>query len=149
MPHVSRFPLPKETWEKTIKLFLEGLSKAKDRQAAENFVNGFLTPTEKIMLAKRFAIFYLLEKGVEGGKIAQVLKVSTATISRLNLWWRNLSAESKKLLRQIMVKREIKNLFVDTLKSLYYGPFPGKGRSWKGWGEITRQWEREQKHPLR
>lgn len=149
MPQVSKIPLRKEIWEKAFGLFLEGLVEAKDKRVAKVFVESFFTPTERIMFTKRFAIFFLLEKGTKREEIASLLKVSTATVSRLGIWWRGLSSESKRLLRRLMLKKEIKNLFVDTLKSLYYGPFPPKGRDWKRWGREKWRWEREKKEPLR
>jgi len=118
MPHVSRFPLKKRVWEKVFRLFLEGLKEAKNKQEIESFLEGFFAPTERVMLAKRFAAFFLLEKGVEGREIAEILKISTGTVSRLKLWWNNLPSESKKLLQRLILKKEIKNLFADTFKTI-------------------------------
>lgn len=149
MPQVSRFPLKREVWEKISGLFFQALVAANNKKAAQVFVEGFLAPTERVMLAKRFAVLFLLEKGVEGAEIANFLKMSTSTVSRLRLWQKNLDAQQRELLRRILLKREVKNLLIDILKTfLYEGP-PPKGADWKKRGQEKWRWEMEQKEPLR
>ena len=63
-----------EIFEKTI----TDLRKAED---VRNFITDLLTPTEKIMLAKRLAIAVLLAKECDYRNISKTLKVSFATIN--------------------------------------------------------------------
>jgi hypothetical protein len=53
----------------------------------------------------RFAIFFLLEKEIEGKGIARILKVSTSTVSRLKLWKKSLKEEQTKILERIILKK--------------------------------------------
>lgn len=149
MPQVSRSPLKKEVWDRISGLFFQALVVANDKKAAKAFSEGFLTPTERIMLAKRLAVFFLLEKGVEGQEIANFLKVSTSTVTRLRIWQSNLDNQQRKLLRKILLKREVKNLLVDIFKTFLYGGLPPKGADWKKWGKEKWRWEMEQQEPLR
>jgi len=149
MPQVSRFPLDKKVWEKIFELFLEGIVASKDKEAANFFVDAFLAPTEKVMLAKRFAIFFLLEKETEGKEIARILKVSTSTVSRLKLWKKSLKKGQTKILERIILKREIKNLLGDVLNLFAYGGLPPKGRSWQEWGRKKWLLKKERKSLLR
>ncbi len=50
------------------------------------FLEAFLSDTEKMMLAKRLAIVYLLSERVEESKISETLNVTRETVARLRLW---------------------------------------------------------------
>lgn len=52
----------------------------------ERYIFDLLTPTERIMLAKRLAIAAFLIEGLPYHAISEMLKVSTSTIGRVNLW---------------------------------------------------------------
>ena len=150
MPHISRKPLKKEVWARVFDLFLEGVALTKSTKEAKLFVTGFLTPTEQIMLAKRFAVFFLLEKKVAPVEIGEVLNITLATIRRIDLWRKTLSEQQKKLIRRLLRRKEIRNLLVDTFKEFYYGrPIPPYGVDWREWWREKVKWEKEQKNPLR
>lgn len=148
MPHVSRWRLNKKVWQSVFDLFLEALARAKNKAEAEVFVTGFLAPTERIMLAKRFAIFFLLERGVERREIKETLKVSYATVSRTALWRDTLSKEQREFISRILRRREFKNFLVDSVKDIYYTA-PTRGTDWKRWGKGKFRWEMERKELIR
>ena len=64
--------------------FSTALEKSARKSWIKFFLNDFLTKTEKIMLAKRFAVIYLLSKDVPSSYIAEVLCMSPATIFRMS-----------------------------------------------------------------
>ena len=47
------------------------------------FLYDMLTPTERIMLSKRFAIIYMLTKGYSFSVIQETLRVSPSTVGRI------------------------------------------------------------------
>ena len=53
----------------------------KDPQEAETFLKDLLSKTEFLVIVKRLAAAYLLEKGKNYREIKDILKVSSATIS--------------------------------------------------------------------
>jgi len=57
------------------------LADLKKPEEVRQFLNDFLSPVEKIVIAKRLAIMIALEKGQSYGEIKQNLKVSSATIA--------------------------------------------------------------------
>ena len=85
MPHVSSKKLKKEDLNKLYSEFGIALEKSAKKSWLKFFLNDFLTRTEKIMLAKRFAVIYLLSKDVPPSYIAESLGMSPATISRMSL----------------------------------------------------------------
>lgn len=50
-------------------------------QETRVFLESFMTPTERVVFAKRLAIAWLLEQGASYDEINKQLKVSSATIS--------------------------------------------------------------------
>lgn len=86
MPQVSKNPVRKDTEKKIRKAFIKALVDIRSEREMERYIFDLLTPTERIMLAKRLAIAALLIEGLPYREIAERLKVSTATIGRVNLW---------------------------------------------------------------
>ncbi|PJA34257.1 MAG: hypothetical protein CO184_00370 [Candidatus Zambryskibacteria bacterium CG_4_9_14_3_um_filter_40_16] len=85
MPHISSKKLHKDYLQKIYGHFMSKLEGASKKGTAVSFFEDFLTPTEKIMFAKRFAVVYLLSKNLPPSYIAEVLLMSPATIYRMSL----------------------------------------------------------------
>jgi len=85
MPHISSKKLKSEHLQKLYNEFSIALEKSARKSWIKFFLNDFLTRTEKIMLAKRFAVIYLLSKDVPTSYIAEALCMSPATISRMSI----------------------------------------------------------------
>ena len=86
MPHISRNRLDKQAethLTNTLDLVLTNLTK---REEMKGFLLSFLTPTERLMLAKRLAIFILIREGLSESDIAQTLHVTRVTVSRMQLF---------------------------------------------------------------
>jgi len=83
MSQVSRNPISKTTNQEIQATLWWLLARLNDDSDIRDFLNCLLTKTEKIMLAKRLAIAFLLIKGYNYRDIGNVLKVSTATICRI------------------------------------------------------------------
>ena len=83
MTQLSRNPLGKETNQEIQAAFWWLLARLNNDFDIKNFLNGLLTKTEKIMLAKRLAIAFLLNREYIYRDISDVLKVSTTTVGRI------------------------------------------------------------------
>ena len=116
MPHVSRIQL-KKTLENqlinTLDLLLTKLSKKDD---VKKFLLSLLTPTERLMLAKRLTIIILLKEGLTESEIAKKIHVTRVTVSRLQLF---LEARGEgyeiamKILQNEKIMQELKMLLKD------------------------------------
>jgi len=128
MPHISSKKLKQEHLQKLYNEFSVALEKSARKSWVKIFLNDFLTRTEKIMLAKRFAVIYLLSKDVPASYIAESLRMSPATIFRMSLKY-DIGKYSS-LLKAI--KDENKDIWVIFEKILKAGlpPIAGRGR-WK------------------
>ncbi len=110
MPHVSRKKLSPKILDQLIDSLLFVLTDIKDKKEMGEFLNSFLSQTEKVMLAKRLAIVFLLEEKIEETKIADTLNVTQPTVSRMRLWheahgagyqWAITKIRKQKLLEEI------------------------------------------------
>ena len=128
MPHISSKKLKKEHLQKLYNEFSVALEKSARKSWVKIFLNDFLTRTEKIMLAKRFAVIYLLSKDVPASYIAEALYMSPATIFRMSLKY-DIGKYSS-LLKTM--KDDNKELWKILEKILRAGlpPIAGRGR-WK------------------
>ena len=85
MPHVSSKKLKRETLSKLYDEFGRAFEKSARESKTKLFLGDFLTKTEKIMLAKRFAVIYLLSQSIPMSYIAESLHMSYSTIFRMSL----------------------------------------------------------------
>lgn len=83
MPHVSSKKLKREHLQKLYNEFSIALEKSAKKSWLKFFLDDFLTHTEKIMLAKRFAVIFLLSNRVPVSYIAESLHMSETTIFRM------------------------------------------------------------------
>jgi len=72
--------------QKVFSLFSEVLVSLGKKEEVESFLVDLLSPTERIMLAKRLSIVLLLGRGYNYAEIGDVLKVSKDTIGRISTW---------------------------------------------------------------
>jgi uncharacterized protein YerC len=86
MPHVSRIKLDKKVEEKLINTLDLTLIKLTKEEEMKGFLTSLLTPTERLMLAKRLAMVILLKRGMSESKIRNTLKVTRATVDRMQLY---------------------------------------------------------------
>ncbi len=128
MPHVSSKKLKKEHLQKLYNEFGLALEKSAKKSWTKFFLSSFLTRTEKIMLAKRFAVIYLLSKDVPTSYISEALGMSPSTIARMSVKYE--VGKYSPLLKAI--RREDKNIWEILEKILRAGlpPIAGRGR-WK------------------
>ena len=85
MPRVSPRPLKKEIEKEITENLMWVFSQLKSEPAAKDFLDDFLTDEERLMLAKRLAVIYLLKEGFSYGKISEALKITPVTIGKIRL----------------------------------------------------------------
>lgn len=80
MVNISKNVLNTKIKEKINELLIVHVLRMKTKKQAKNLVYELLTPTERIQLAKRFAILSMLNRNHETMTISNTLKVSRTTI---------------------------------------------------------------------
>lgn len=113
--------------------FIETLASLKGRQEIKGFLSELLTPTEKIMLAKRLAIVLMLQKHFPFLAIERTLKVSPSTISR---FWRASQEKPFQFLTKKLKGDKAKKEFWETVEWLLQAGMPPMGRG--RWANVYR-----------
>jgi Trp operon repressor len=137
MPHVSKRKLKEDQFKKIYEKLGTVFDSAGKNNKSKLILQEFLTPTEKIMLAKRLAIIFMLNEKVSIYHIAETLFVSPSTVERMSLKYQcgeyvNLADITKKNRADIW----------DILKTLILiglTPRVGKNR-WKWFYDIDKKY---------
>jgi len=117
MTRISRYPVKEEVLEKLFELFFKTVGNKENSKDFYEVINDLLSPTERIMIAKRIAIVFLLIKNIEFKNICEVLKVSSSTVSKFNLLKEKNSPIIKNL-EEALFKDELFDFFLDFLNTL-------------------------------
>lgn len=118
MAQISKYPLSKKVADRIFEVFLKSLIEIHNKEDAEQFLTDFLTPTEKIVLAKRLAIAVLLEKGYDYNAIKQLIRVSAPTIASVNTQRKYGSNGYNKLITKLLQEEKLTEFFDETLNKL-------------------------------
>jgi len=134
MVRISRFKLREEVLEKLFDLFFEVVGKKGNREEFREVIVDLLSPVERIMLAKRIAIIYLLLKEIDYYSICKVLKVSPSTVAKFSL----LMEKSQGVVptfKKIVTKEKVGEFLEEVFNALFPPGVPGI--NWKA------AWERK------
>ncbi len=141
---ISKRKLDEEILLKIYRLFFEVISRFDTEESFFQIFDDILYPTEKIMIAKRVAIIYLLLKGIEQDAIAQSLKVSTATVSRYAALFYEKDQKIVTLLKSMITKEKALNFLEDTFADLLIQPGIKVGHWQSYWDHKRKKDRREQ-----
>lgn len=122
MSQISKYPISKQISNRIFEIFLNTFVNIKNKEEADEFISDLLTPTEKIMLAKRLAIAFLLEKNYDYRSIQKLIRVSTGTIASVNLSLHLGSAGYKKLISKIVKVEKITGIFETAIIKILSAP---------------------------
>lgn len=141
MAQVSKYPIPKNVADRIFDVFIKTLIKIKDTQDAQNLANDLFSPTEKIMLAKRLAIAFLLMKDYQYREISQILRVSLATISSVSKSLKFGNNGYKTILERISKEESLEDFFLKSAEKLFSIPAKSSvgGGSWRYLLQETRK----------
>jgi len=127
MPHISKKKLDKKTAEKLESQILSIISNTGSKTRVHIFQE-LLTKTEKMMLAKRIGILFLLDKGANLSEVSDLLGVSPSTAERFQ---NNIEfGKYKKTIGWIHSQRK-KGSLENFLKALVSVAFTGKTHTFK------------------
>jgi uncharacterized protein YerC len=138
MTQVSRFPLPKDLERQMFTLFRRVLVNLKSEEDVSDFLDDLLSPTEKMMLGKRLAIAFLLDKGYDQRTIRTILKVSLTTVNSVNYWLKHKGKGYRKVIRTIRQEEKWQEFF-DKLDSALYEIFSKKAWYRRAYGGMPEK----------
>ncbi|PIS18098.1 hypothetical protein COW38_01815 [Candidatus Collierbacteria bacterium CG17_big_fil_post_rev_8_21_14_2_50_45_7] len=146
MSQVSKNKINNKVYEKIFSLFPRFLFKMTSKGKQSELVDVFFTRTEKIVLAKRIAIAFMLVKGYSYRQISDKIKVSTSTILKIAD-----SITSKQSIEEELKLIDAEDAFADFLNAIDYHVaklLPPKGGNWSSWrGRIEKE-KRDLENPI-
>lgn len=86
MPQLSKIKLDKKIEKNLIETMEIILVKIKINKDMNSFLFSFLTPTERLMLAKRLAAIILIKEGLSHSQISSSLHLTRVTVAKLELF---------------------------------------------------------------
>lgn len=134
MSQISKRPLKPGINEKVFDLFLKSLLRNNSKRKIEKFLEALISKTERIMLSKRIAIFYLLIKGLDYRAISRNLKVSTATVAKFAILLKINGGRIEKTLKRILLEKKIANN-LEALGEMVFNSIPPKSGNWSQWAK--------------
>ena len=147
MSQVSKNKLNDKVYEKIFSLFPKFLYRMTSQGKQSELIDSFFTRTEKIILAKRVAIAFMLVKGYDYRQISSRIKVSTSTILKVADTLKSHPTSVKKELELIATE----DAFVEFLGSIGYQVskiLPPKSGNWSAWRGRIEQENRDTKNPF-
>ena len=125
MSQVSKRVLTSDIAERLFQNFWEMFANIKQAHQIQIFLEDFLSPTEKIMLAKRMAIAILFSKGYDHRTISSMLKVSTTTVNNIARFLNAKTPGYQLLIKKYSQKQSTKE-FIQELERYFYRLQPGQ-----------------------
>jgi len=138
MTRISRFRLKDDVFDRIYDLFCQVLMHNRNKNDFQDLLNDVLTPTEQIMIAKRVALLYLLQRNVPPSIIAATLHISQSTIT----YWSLLQSKTngaQKTLERISKQKNVLSFFEDLFADIFIQPGIKKGHWQSYWEDQKRR----------
>lgn len=130
----SRYYLHPHTLDKLHELTYFLLGRSHTKQSFQGIFEDLLSKEERLMIAKRIAVMYLLMKGFDYNAICDVIKVSPGTVAKFSIMLEKstgLVPLLKAALRKDQIRIYVEQIFVNLF------PPGARGVDWKS------AWERK------
>jgi uncharacterized protein YerC len=147
MTQVSKIPLRKEVEKRVYEILMISIAQAKASDTVQKLLDDLLSPTERLMLAKRLAIALLLLKKYDQRVISRWLKVSLTTVSKVSLTLQT-GKGGYQLIIGSMVRKEELHAFLRKIDDALADLLPPAGRNWSNWRRARWQEKIERQKPF-
>jgi len=147
MSQISKYPIHKSVEKRMFEIFVSTISYLKSTDDIEEFLHDFLSPVEKIMLAKRLTIAVFLAKGYSYPSIKQILRVTPTTIATVSLSLKYSGNGYKKMVEKIL-SDEKKNNFWQKIEDILATVPKAKGSDWSYQRKNYEKKKRSKRKPF-
>lgn len=132
MGRVSKHFMNPEIEKRVYEVFIESVKNTKTSSEVVDFLNDLLSSVEKIMMAKRVAVaFLLLQDKYTYDEISKTVKVSRGTIAKIHATFALQGKGYRKILGDILKRKAAKSALSELLDILT--PLPPKGANIGEW----------------
>ena len=123
MSQVSKRAVSREVLSETFNSLFTALAKTSDAGAIAKILDDILTPTERVMIAKRVMAAILSDRGYTLREIGEILKMSTTTINAVRREIKK-RGEGYRMIFTIMPKRARLDELADKAERVLRGVIP-------------------------
>lgn len=120
MVQISRKKIPDQILSKLFLIFFQAVGNKNSEEEFKKIINDLFSETEKIMIIKRVAMFYLFLKEIDLRTIATVLRLSPSTVAKFSIIARKsegLAPFFKKMVKREKLLQYIENIFYELFAS--------------------------------
>lgn len=110
MTQVSRRPMPKDLEAQMYKAIRKAFADLRTEEEVAAFLEDLLTPTERVMLAKRLAIAILLDRGYDQRLVHTITRTSLTTVHTVNYWLKNKGDGYRLVLNKLKMHNDWKEI---------------------------------------
>ena len=128
MTRVSKYYVDKQVLSVINEAFRWLILRINNDKMVDLFVDDFFTDEERLMLAKRLFVGYLIAKGLDYKEIVSLLKVSPATVRQTKDWLKR-RAGYREIVR-MLVKHQKELEFDKKLEKIARRIWPQSKRDW-------------------
>jgi uncharacterized protein YerC len=147
MAQVSRHFMNPNIEKRVYEVFIESVKNTKNSGEVIDFLNDLLSPVEKIMMAKRVAIaFLLLQDKYTYYQISKTLKVSRGTIAKIHATFALQGKGYRKILGDILKRKIAKTALSELLDAMTL--LPSKGTTIEYWNKVKREARLKREKPI-
>lgn len=132
MAQVSKYPISKEVETRIFEILSKTISDLRNAVEIDDFLGDFLSPVERIMLAKRLSIAVLLAKGYDYQQVRKILRVSPSTIGAVAISLKYAGKGYKNVVEKIL-REEKMEAFWQKIDDVIADLVPPAGRNWSYW----------------
>ena len=138
MTQVSKRVLKKDIEDRVYDVLLESVASATSKGSVASLLEDLLSPTEKLMLAKRLSIALLLTKGYNQRAVTNILNVGLETVSRVSRSMQKGSGGYAQVAKAIIQNEKLKS-FLQKIDDTLADILPPRHRDWSSW--RRERWE--------
>ena len=128
MVNVSKQKLKKNVLNQINNRLVETIAKLETNGSTKNFINDLLGESEKMVLAKRLSVIFMLQENISWYRISNLLKVSDTTVKKIAM--KISGGEYENILKIVRQKKNRVTFWegMDIVLKCGMPPIVGKGR---------------------
>lgn len=138
MTQVSKKFFKKDIENRVYEVLLESIASATSKGSVAILLEDLLSPTEKLMLAKRLSIALLLTKGYNQRAVSNILNVGLETINRVSRSMQKGAGGYAQVTRAIIQNEKLTS-FLQKIDDTLADILPPRHRDWSSW--RRERWE--------
>ncbi len=147
MTQVSRHFMNPDIEKRVYEVFIESVKNTRNSNEVIDFLNDLLSPVEKIMMAKRVAVaFLLLQDKYTYDQISKTVKVSRGTIAKIHTTFALQGKGYRKILGDILKRKVAKIALSELLDAITL--LPPKGANLGEWKKMKRNDKLKRESPI-